>query len=78
LRHLLEISNLFGQGIYPLGQTGCAERCSGNRKFKKTWLQTVIENGNKDDTQAGTVVRRNLKEGEIQDDRGNDGGTNFT
>jgi len=30
LRHLLEISNLIGQGIYPLGQTGCADHCSGN------------------------------------------------
>jgi len=32
LRHLLEILNLIGQGIYPLGQTGFAEHCSGNRR----------------------------------------------
>ena len=56
LRHLLEILNLIGQGIYPLGYTGCAEHCSGIEELQQTLLQTLTENGHKDDTQAGTVV----------------------
>jgi len=48
----------------------------GMEEFRQTWLQTLAENGHK------VIPKRALwykpKEGEMQDDRGNNGVTNFT
>jgi hypothetical protein len=44
------------KGINPLGQTGCAEHCSGNRRVSTKEAPTLTENEHKEDTQVGTVV----------------------
>ena len=56
LRQLLEILNLIGQGIYPLGQTGCAAYCSGNGRVSTNMVTNTRREWTQGDTQAGTVV----------------------